>query len=92
MTLLGFLVLLLVAAICGAIAQAIVGYSVGGCLLSSVVGIVGALLGYWLAGVLALPLVFTVNIQGQPFPIIWSIVGASLFVGIVAFLTRGRYE
>jgi uncharacterized membrane protein YeaQ/YmgE (transglycosylase-associated protein family) len=92
MTILGFLVLLLIAAICGAIAQAIVGYSVGGCLLSSVVGIIGALLGYWLAGALALPLVFTINIQGQPFPVIWSIIGAVLFVGVVAFLTRGRYE
>ena len=92
MTLLGFLVLLLIAALCGAIAQAIVGYSVGGCLLSSVVGIIGALLGYWLASQLNLPMVLTINIQGQPFPIIWSIIGASLFVGVVAFLTRGRYS
>ncbi len=90
MNFIGFLVLLLIAAICGAIAQAIVGYSVGGFLLSSIVGVIGALLGYWLAGQLSLPLVLTLNIQGQPFPIIWSIIGASLFVGVLAFLTRGR--
>jgi uncharacterized membrane protein YeaQ/YmgE (transglycosylase-associated protein family) len=43
MTLLDFLVLLVEASICGAIGQALVGYSVGGCLVSSVVGFVGAL-------------------------------------------------
>jgi uncharacterized membrane protein YeaQ/YmgE (transglycosylase-associated protein family) len=90
MTPLGFLVLLLIAAISGAIAQAIVGYSVGGCLLSSVVGIIGALFGYWLARQLSLPLILTINVQGQPFPIIWSIIGASLFVGVMALLTGRR--
>jgi uncharacterized membrane protein YeaQ/YmgE (transglycosylase-associated protein family) len=90
MNLLGFLVLLFIAAVCGAVAQAIVGYSVGGCLLSSIVGVIGALLGYWLARQLSLPLVLTLNIQGQQFPIIWSIIGASLFVGVLAFLRRGH--
>jgi uncharacterized membrane protein YeaQ/YmgE (transglycosylase-associated protein family) len=91
MSLLGFLVLLLIAAICGAIAQAIVGYSVGGFLLSSLVGIIGALLGFWLARQLNLPLVLTISVQGQRFPVIWSIIGASLFVGLVALFARGRY-
>ncbi len=55
MTILDFLLLLLVAAICGAIAQALVGISVGGCLVSAVVGFVGALIGMWLARQLNLP-------------------------------------
>ena len=43
MTLFGFLILLLIAAICGGIGQAIAGYDLGGCLVSIVVGFIGAL-------------------------------------------------
>ena len=45
MTLVGLLVLLLIAAICGGIGQSLAGYSLGGCLVSIVVGFIGAL--YW---------------------------------------------
>jgi uncharacterized membrane protein YeaQ/YmgE (transglycosylase-associated protein family) len=90
MTIGGFLVLLLIAAICGAIAQALVGYSTGGCLISAVVGIIGALIGYWLARQLNLPLLLTINIQGQPFPIVWSIIGSSIFVAVLTLITGRR--
>jgi uncharacterized membrane protein YeaQ/YmgE (transglycosylase-associated protein family) len=87
MTIGGFLILLLIAAICGAIAQGLVGYSTGGCLISAVVGIIGALLGYWIARQLNLPLLLTINVQGQPFPVVWSIIGSSIFVAILALIT-----
>jgi len=41
MTILYFLLLALVAAICGSISQAIVGISVRGCVISAVVGFIG---------------------------------------------------
>ncbi len=44
-----FLLLLLVAGICGSIAQSLVGYSRGGCLVSIALGFIGALFGMWLA-------------------------------------------
>jgi len=44
-----FLILLLVAGICGSIAQSLVGYSHGGCLVSIVLGLIGAVLGTFLA-------------------------------------------
>ena len=90
MSLLGLLVLVVIAAVCGAIGQALVGYSVGGCLISSVVGLVGAFLGNWLAGQLGLPALLAINIDGQPFPIIWSIVGSVILVAIAALFTRRR--
>jgi uncharacterized membrane protein YeaQ/YmgE (transglycosylase-associated protein family) len=90
MSLLGFLILLVIAAICGAIAQVLVGYSVGGCLLSSVVGVVGAFLGNWLARQLGLPTLLAINIDGQPFPIIWSIAGSVILVALAALFTRRR--
>lgn len=88
MTVLGFLVLLLVAAICGGIGQSLAGYNLGGCLVSIVVGFIGAYLGVWLSGKLGLPELFQINIEGKPFPIIWAIIGSAIFTFVVALLRR----
>lgn len=90
MSLLGVLVLLLIAAIIGSVGQALAGYSRGGCVVSIVVGIVGAFLGNWLAGALGLPIIVAINIQGQVIPLIWSIVGAALFVAALGLITGRR--
>lgn len=90
MTLLGFIVLLIIAAIAGALGQAISGYSLGGFLVSIVVGLIGALIGWWLAGALGLPELFVVNVEGQPFPVVWAIIGSALFALIVGLLSRRR--
>lgn len=90
MTWIGLLALLLIAAVAGAIGQSIAGYSLGGCLVSSAVGLIGALIGGWLAGALGLPEMFVVSIGGWPFPVIWAIIGATLFALIIGLLTRGR--
>ncbi|HXG10293.1 MAG TPA: GlsB/YeaQ/YmgE family stress response membrane protein [Gemmataceae bacterium] len=90
MSVFGFLVLLLIAGLCGALGQAISGYSRGGCLVSIALGFIGALLGTWMARALGLPDLFTVEIDGTPFPIVWSIIGAALFVAVIGLLTRPR--
>ena len=91
MNLTQFLILLLVAGICGSIGQAIAGYSRGGCLVSIALGFIGALLGTYLAHAAGLPELFAIQIAGKPFPIIWSIIGAALFVAIISLITRRRY-
>lgn len=90
MTLIDLLVLLLIAGVCGALGQAIGGFSRGGCLVSIALGFIGALLGTWLARNLGLPELFAVNIGGQKFPIIWSIIGAALFVAVIGLISRRR--
>jgi uncharacterized membrane protein YeaQ/YmgE (transglycosylase-associated protein family) len=90
MTLMGFLVLLLVAAIAGALGQAIVGYSAGGCLVSIALGFVGALIGSWLRTELGLPEPFPIDIQGQSFSLIWAIIGAALFVAVISLISGRR--
>ena len=90
MTLMGFLVLLLVAAIAGALGQAIVGYSAGGCLVSIALGFVGALIGSWLRTELGLPEPFPIDIQGQSFSLIWAIIGAALFVAVISLVSGRR--
>jgi uncharacterized membrane protein YeaQ/YmgE (transglycosylase-associated protein family) len=88
MTLIGFLVLLLIAAICGSIGQSLAGYDLGGCLVSIVVGFIGAYIGLWIAGKFGLPEIFTISIDGKPFPVVWAVIGSALFTLIVALLRR----
>ena len=88
MTLFGFLILLLIAAICGGIGQSLAGYDLGGCLVSIIVGFVGAYIGLWLAGKMGLPYFFTINVEGKPFPVIWAVIGSAIFTFIVALLRR----
>ncbi len=90
MTLLDLLILLLIAGICGSVGQAISGYSRGGCLVAIALGFIGALIGLWLARQLGLPELFTVDIGGTRFPIIWSIIGSALFVAVISFISRSR--
>lgn len=90
MTLLGFFVLVIIAAIAGSIGQALVGYSLGGCLVSAFVGFVGAWIGMWLSTQLGLPELFTISIQGEPFPVVWSVIGSALFTAILSFISRRR--
>jgi uncharacterized membrane protein YeaQ/YmgE (transglycosylase-associated protein family) len=85
-----FLILLLVAGVCGALGQAISGFSRGGCLVAIALGFIGALLGTWLARLIGLPELVTIQIGPQPFPIIWSIIGATIFVAIIGMLTSRR--
>lgn len=88
MTLIGFLILLLIAAVCGAIGQSLAGYDLGGCIVSIVVGFIGAYIGLWVAGKLGLPKFFEITVEGKPFPIIWSILGSMIFALVVALIRR----
>lgn len=88
MTVLELIILIVIAAICGAIGQAIAGYSLGGMVITTVVGFIGAFVGTWLARTIGLPELLMVNIGGQPFPIVWAIIGSAVFTAIVALFTR----
>jgi len=79
-------ILLIVAGICGGVGQAIAGYSHAGCLGSIALGFIGALLGMWLARLAGLPELFAVQVGGNSFPIIWSIIGSAIFVALLGFL------
>ncbi|MCC5933510.1 MAG: GlsB/YeaQ/YmgE family stress response membrane protein [Candidatus Cyclonatronum sp.] len=82
-----FIFLLLVAGVCGSIGQSIAGSSKGGCVVSIVLGFIGALIGSWLSRTLNLPELFTFTIGGESFPVIWSIIGSVVFVTILSLLT-----
>lgn len=89
MNLIGLLVLFVIAAIAGAIGQSLAGYSLGGCIISAIVGFVGAWLGTQIAATLGLPELLTINIQGEPFPVIWAIIGSFLLTLLLGAIMRG---
>jgi uncharacterized membrane protein YeaQ/YmgE (transglycosylase-associated protein family) len=88
MDLIDWLILLLVAGVCGAVGQTIAGYSRGGCLVAVVLGFIGALLGVWLSRQFGLPELLVLNFGTRSFPIIWSIIGAALFMALLGLFSR----
>jgi len=89
MTLVEFLVLLVVAAIIGAIGEALAGYSLGGCAMSIVVGFVGAIIGRWMQTLLKMPGWLPVEAGGNTISVVWAVIGAAVFV-LALRLIRGR--
>jgi uncharacterized membrane protein YeaQ/YmgE (transglycosylase-associated protein family) len=93
MTWLDILLYLLIAAVAGGIGRAIAGGTRGGCVVSIVLGFIGAMLGSWLARELKLPEVFVVQLgTGPGFPFLWAVIGAALFVAVVVLLSGGRRD
>lgn len=80
MTLGDLLIYLVVAGVCGSLARSLAGSSRGGILTSIVLGFIGALLGSWLGRTLGVGEVLALRIGDRTFPIVWSIIGAALFV------------
>jgi uncharacterized membrane protein YeaQ/YmgE (transglycosylase-associated protein family) len=88
LTLPGLLFLILIAAVCGAVGRAIAGEIRGGLVVSIAVGFVGALLGPWVAAQMKLPEPFMLHVSGQSFPVLWSIIGGTLFVALIHLISR----
>jgi uncharacterized membrane protein YeaQ/YmgE (transglycosylase-associated protein family) len=89
LTLPGLIVLIVIAAICGTVGKALGGGGRGGLITSIALGFIGALFGSWLAGQFNLSEPFVLRLSGQSFPILWSIIGAALFVAFL-HLVSGR--
>jgi uncharacterized membrane protein YeaQ/YmgE (transglycosylase-associated protein family) len=87
-TLTALVILLVIAGLCGSVGSGLAGHKNVGCLGSIVLGFIGSWLGMWLAARLHLPEIFTIRIGREAFPILWSVIGAALFVGVLSFFTR----
>jgi uncharacterized membrane protein YeaQ/YmgE (transglycosylase-associated protein family) len=93
MTLMELLVLLIIAAICGSVGQAIAGFDLGGCLVSIVVGFIGAYIGLWISRKLGWPEMLNIKIGKETFPVIWAVIGSIVFtlvVGLIRSAAKGR--
>jgi len=91
MTLVDLLLLILVGAICGAVAEMIVGFSPGGFLASVAIGFLGAVIGTWLARRIDLPSIFALTVGGYTIEIVWAILGAVLLLLVLSLIRRRPY-
>ncbi|HEY4012592.1 MAG TPA: hypothetical protein VGM06_04605 [Polyangiaceae bacterium] len=91
MTLLEFVIYLVIAGICGAVARAIAGGTGGGFIISVLLGFLGAFVGTWLARLAHLPVLFVIAVAGHPFPILWSVIGGMILVALAHVLVRPRF-
>ena len=87
MDLLQLSISLVIAGICAAIAQWVVGFSPGGFIVSIIVGVVGAYLGTSLASVLKIPPILAIRVGGVGFDLLWA-VGGSLLLLLLLYLVR----
>ena len=90
LTLPALIVLIIIAAICGAVGRALAGGARGGLIVSTAIGFVGALFGPWVARQLHLTEPFVLRVSGYSFPILWSIIGSALFVAFLHLLSGRR--
>jgi len=87
MSLWDFIIMFVIAAITGSIARSLVGFNKGGCVISAIVGFIGALIGTWLGRELDLPLIWTLTIRGINYPVVWTILGAVLFTIVLSLFS-----
>ncbi len=85
MSIIGLLILILVAAVIGSIGAALAGHSYQGCLTNIALGFIGAIIGSWLSSELGIrDLIYFYRI-----PVVWSVVGSAIFVAIISLISDG---
>ena len=84
------LISLIIAGIAGSIGRSISGFSRGGCIISIVVGFIGAIIGTWLARELQLPDPLTITIRETSYNLLWTIIGAVIFTAVLSLITPGK--
>ena len=87
MTFIDFIILFVIAAIIGSIARKVVGLEKGGCIVSAIVGFIGAIIGTWLGREYDLPEIWTPSIRGMKYPIVWSLMGAVIFTIVLSIIS-----
>jgi len=84
------LISLLIAGIAGSIARSLSGFSRGGCIISIIVGFIGAMIGSWMSRELQLPDPFVLHIRGNTYYILWTIIGAVIFTAVLSLITPDK--
>lgn len=84
------LISLIIAGIAGSIARSLSGFSRGGCIISIIVGFIGAMIGAWLSRELQFPDPFVLEIRGTSYYILWTIIGAVIFTAALSLITPGK--
>jgi uncharacterized membrane protein YeaQ/YmgE (transglycosylase-associated protein family) len=68
--------------------QVIYGHSLGGYLVSLIVGFIGAFFGLGIARLFGFPEMIPFIIRGETFPVMWSIIGSITLSWVLSSITR----
>ena len=79
-----FLLLLLIAGVCGFAASPLMGAQRQKLIFMIVLGFVGAFVGQWIAGYFGLPMILPLELGGRAFPLVWAVIGSVVVVGVVS--------
>jgi uncharacterized membrane protein YeaQ/YmgE (transglycosylase-associated protein family) len=82
-------IVLVIAGICAAIAQWVVGFSPGGFIVSIILGVVGAYLGMALASLLPIPPILPIRIGAVGFDLLWAVCGSMLLLLLLYVVRYG---
>ena len=88
MTIEEVVVLLVMAVILGVISQKLLGYRLGGLVISMVLGFIGAFVGREIGNHVPVAIRFNLVIGNTHFPVLWSFLGCLLVTFIVGMIAR----
>jgi len=80
--------LLLIAVVAANLGHVIYSYSLGGYLVSVIVGFIGAFFGLGVARLFGFPELIPFIIRGETFPVMWSIIGSITLLWVLGSITR----
>jgi uncharacterized membrane protein YeaQ/YmgE (transglycosylase-associated protein family) len=83
-----FAVLLAIAGVCGYAASQLMGAKRVNVVMLVALGLVGAFVGKFIAAFFHLPLIGTIHLAGNSFPVLWAMLGAVVVVGLVSAMTQ----
>ena len=84
-----FVLAVVVALLVGSLGARLVGqHHRYGCLASIVIGLAGALIGRYVSQATGVSDFWVIDLDGRPFPVFWSILGAAVLVAVLALVTR----
>lgn len=91
MDLLQLLILLVIAGICGALAELILGRRLGSgsLIVTLILGVIGAYFGSWLSSWLGLP-GYALEVGTMRMDLIWSLLGTLLVLALLSLVREGR--
>lgn len=81
-------VYLVIALCCGLLGQALAGRSLGGFVVSTILGLIGAMLGTAIAQAIKAPEPLVITVGGRSIQVLWSIIGATLVTVVLCLFRR----
>jgi uncharacterized membrane protein YeaQ/YmgE (transglycosylase-associated protein family) len=88
MGILDLVFLVVIAGVCGFIAAQLMGARRVNIILLIILGFVGALVGKLVCGYFHLPVIWQIWIGGNPFPIVWAVIGSVIVVGLYSLVQQ----